>query len=242
MTEPTTRVGKAAKQERNTICHYCNNEGREGGCPKCGKTPQGAITAKLISFDIPTDIIPVVYQGKVWEKPVDPDAPLRMKQYDDALEKVYNMFLQGNIPNFSMFIGSPPKSNKTKFAYCCMQTSLAQRFSVAPLFSTSDWRRLQKVSQVNPFYKLYGKYKWDDLVVRDVLFMFVDHSDERFDEIPLLKSVLDARASFSLSTFIISDYKLNDLVPRYDQESYSAIYNTEDGRDYRRFPVVIHRF
>ena len=95
---------------------------------------------------------------------------------------------------------------------------------------------------MNPFYKLYGKYKWDDLIALDVLFTFVDHSDERFDEIPLMKSMLDTRAAFGLSTFIISDYKLNDLVPRYDQEAYSSIYNPDDKRDYRRYPVVLHRF
>lgn len=239
---PSTRIGRAAAQSSGLICHLCNNEGKEGGCPRCGKTPRAVVAERLISFDIPTDIIPVVYQGQVWEKPPQGDLPLRMQEYDNALEKVYNKFLLGDIPAFSMFLGAPPKSDKTKFAYCCMQTAMTQHYSVAPLLSTSDWRRLQKVSQVNPFYKLYGKYKWDELISKDVLFMYVDHSDERFDEIPLMKSVLDARAMFSLSTFIISDYKITDLVPRYGQEAYSIIYNADDNRDYRRFPVIIQRF
>lgn len=243
MGEPTTRIGKAAAaQAQVAVCHMCNNEGKDGGCPRCGRTPRSANMTKVSAMDVPTDIIPVVYQGQVWERPSVENLPLRIKQYDDALEQVYNKFLQGIIPGFSLFLGAPPKSDKTKFAYCCMQTALAQQFSVAPLLSTSDWRRLQKVSQMNPFYKLYGKYKWDELIARDVLFMFVDHSDERFDEIPLMKSVLDTRAAFGMSTFIISDYKLNDLVPRYDQEAYSAIYNPADGRDYQRYPVVLHRF
>lgn len=243
MQEPVTRLGRAAAmQAKADVCHMCNNEGKEGGCPRCGRTPRAASVAKTLHFEMPTDIIPLVYQGQVWEKPVEEDLPLRIKQYDDSLETIYNKFLMGEIPKFSLFLGAPPKSDKTKFAYCCMQTSLAQGFSVAPLLSTADWRRLQKVSQTNPFYKLYGKYKWDELVALDVLFMFVDHSDERFDEIPLMKSVLDTRAAFNLSTFIISDYKLNDLVPRYNQESYSAIYNPSDKRDYQRYPVVLHRF
>lgn len=241
-TAPATRIGKAAIAEQRTRCHFCNNEGKEGGCPRCGLTPRSSNTVKLLNLEVPTELIPTVYQGVVWEKPEGGDIPLRLQQYDDALEKVYNQFLSGRIPAFSMFIGAPPKSGKNKFAYCCMQTALAQRFTVAPLLSTGDWRRLQKVSQMNPFYKLYGKYQWDNLIALDVVFMFVDHSDERFDEIPLLKSVLDARAAFGLSTFIISDYKLNDLVPRYDKESYSAIYNPSDKRDYLRYPVVMHRF
>lgn len=238
---PTTRIGKAAN-ELSSRCHYCNNEGKEGGCPKCGRTLRSVTSMKLLNLEIPTDLIPVAYQGVVWEKPDGTELPLRIQQFDNALEKVYNKFLSGTIPTFSMFICAPPKSDKNKFAYSCMQTALAQRFTVAPLLSSSDWRRLQKISQMNPFYKLYGKYQWDNLIALDVVFMFVDHSDERFDEIPLIKSVLDARAAFGLSTFIISDYKLNDLVPRYDKDSYTAIYNTSDKRDYQRYPVVLHRF
>lgn len=239
---PTTRLGKAAATEQQQRCHVCNNEGKEGGCPRCGKTPRGAAAVKLLNLEIPTELIPTPYQGVIWEKPSPEGLALRFQEFDNSLEKVYNYFLSGRVPAFSMFIGAPPKSDKTKFAYCCMQTALAQRFSVAPLLSTGDWRRLQRVSQMNPFYKLYNKYQWDQLVALDVVFMFVDHSDERFDEIPLLKSVLDARASFGKSTFIISDYKLNELVPRYDKESYSAIYNSSDKRDYLRYPVIIHRF
>ncbi len=239
---PSTRLGKAAMIAQSVRCHLCNSEGMEGGCPRCGRTPRSVNAVKMLNLEVPTDLIPQPYQGCVWEKPDVEGTPLRFQKFDQDLEKVYNYFLSGRIPAFSMFIAAPPKSDKNKFAYCCMQTALAQRFSVAPLLSTSDWRRLQKISQMNPFYKLYNKYQWDGLISLDVVFMFVDHSDERFDEIPLLKSVLDARAAFGLSTFIISDYKLTDLVPRYDKESYSAIYNVSDKRDYLRYPVVIHRF
>ncbi len=237
-----SRLGKIGEIEKSKVCHLCNNEGKPGGCPRCGLTPRSATSIKMLSLDVPTDIIPTPYQGVLWEKPNEPDKPLRFQQFDDSLEKVNNLFLSGKVPSFSMFIGAPPKSGKNNFAYSCMQTALAQKFSVAPLLSTADWRRLQKVSQMNPFYKLYGKYKWDDLISLDVVFMFVDHSDEKYDEIPLLKSVLDSRAAFCLPTFIISDYKLNDLVPAWNKESYSAIYNSADNRDYYRYPVVLHRF
>lgn len=239
---PATRLGRAAVAEQVTRCHRCNNEGTKEGCPRCGRTLRSAVAVKTLNLEIPTDLIPQPYQGIVWEKPNPEGLPLHIQEFDRSLEKVYNYFLSGRIPSFSLFLGAPPKSDKNKFAYCCMQTSLAQRFSVAPLLSTSDWRRLQKISQMNPFYKLYGKYQWDTLISLDVVFMFVDHSDERFDEIPLMKSVLDSRAAFGLPTFIISDYKLTDLVPRYDKETYSAIYNPSDQRDYLRYPVIIHRF
>lgn len=242
MATSISRMGRAAIEDQKQRCHFCNNEGKPDGCPRCGRTLQMASAVKLLSMDIPTDLVPEPYQGKTWEPPTGDDIPLHFKQFDSALQKVYDYFLSGKIPKFSLFLGAPPKTGKNQFAYCCMQTAIAQKFSVAPLLSTSDWRRLQRVSQMNPFYKLYGKYQWDTLIAMDVVFMFVDHSDERFDEIPLLKSVLDSRAAFGLSTFIISDYKLNDLVPKFHSEAYSSIYNPSDKRDMLRYPVVIHRF
>lgn len=224
-------------------CHVCGDEGKEGGCPRCGLTPRKVTNVRLMNLDVPTDIIPNVYQGVIWSPPPsDEKTPKQLKEFDSALQRVCDMFLSGKIPQFSMFIAAPPKSGKNAFAYTCMQTSIAQKFSVAPLLSTSDWRRLLKVSQMNPFYKLYGKYQWDTLISRDVLFMFVDHSDDHRDDIPLLKSIMDARASFNLSTFIISDYKLTELVPNWNSQVYTMIYNADSKRDYLRYPVILHRF
>lgn len=225
-----------------SVCHTCNNLGKEGGCPKCGLTPRNEVGNRILKTEIPTDIIPKMYQGVMWEKIENENLPLQFKQFDDALEKVYNSFLQGKIPEYSMFISAPSKSGKNLFAYSCMQTSITNRFSVAPLLSTSDWRRLLKVSQINPFYKLYGRYQWDSLVTYDLVFLFVDHSDDRFDSIPIIKSILDARAAFNLSTFIISDYRLNDLVPKWNSDIYTMIYNSNPKRDHKRYPVVLHRF
>lgn len=225
-----------------TRCHLCNNEGKPGGCPRCGLTPRSAVSVKVMNLTPSVDIIPIAYQGVMWEKPVVDKQPLQFKQYDDSLEQIYNQFLGGRIPQFSVFMAAPPKTGKNLFAYSCMQTALAQKFSVAPLLSTSDWRRLYRISQMNPFYKLYGKYQWDGLISKDVVFLFVDHSDDRNDDIPLLKNILDSRAVFGLSTFIISDYRLNDLVPKWNSEVYTMIYNANEKRDYRRYPVILHRF
>lgn len=224
-------------------CHVCNDEGKEGGCPRCGLMPRAVNAKRVLQLQVPVDIIPIHYQGTLWTKPEPTeDMPLRFKQFDESLEKVYNKFLKGEIPNFSMFIAAPPKSGKNLFAYSCMQTAITQRFSVAPLLSTADWRRLYKISQINPFYKLFNKYKWDDLASKDVVFLYVDHSDEHNDDIPLLKSILDTRSSFGFPTFIISDYRLNDLVPKWKKESYTMIYNSSEQRDYNRYPVILHRF
>lgn len=226
----------------DTVCHTCGGYGKEGGCPKCGLTPRKNATVKSLSLDLPLDVIPETYKGKLWEPMQTQSESLAFTDFDNKLVRVQEEFLNARIPKFSMFIAAPPKYGKRMFAYACMQTALVQSFSVAPLFTSADWRRLYKVSQMNPFYKLYDKYKWDDLISRDVLFLSVDHSDDRFDVISLLRDILDTRSGFSKPTFILSDYKLEDLVPRWGDASYNAIYNPNDKRDFLRYPVIIQRF
>lgn len=224
------------------ICSFCGGFGKEGGCPKCGLTIRSAASVKTMHLDVPANVIPVPYQGKLWEKPDDPKLPIKFKEFDTALEKVHTEFMKGTVPFFSMFISSPPKYGKQEFAYACMQLALAQQFSVSPLFSTADWRRLYRVSQVNPFYKLYNEYQWDKLVERDVVFISVDHSDERFDVVGLMKDILDTRSRLSKSTFFISDFKLEDLVRTWSGDDYNLIFNSDPDRDYARYPVIIQRF
>lgn len=225
-----------------SVCHKCNDEGLEGGCPRCGLTPRKASGLKVLHLDIPTEIIPQQYQGLMWDKPAGDDLPMTYRQVDDAMEKIYNKFLSGVLPAYSVFLSAPPKMGKAQFAYACMQTALAQRFSVAPYFSTGDWRRLHKVSQMNPMYKLYNRYRWDGLVSMDVVFLYIDYSEERYTDIPLLKSILDTRASLGKPTFIVSDYKLESLVPRWDSDLFMMIYNPDPKRDFKRYPVLLQRF
>lgn len=225
------------------FCHTCGNLGKEGGCPRCGLTTRQLVQATTMQLDIPADVIPITYQGKIWEKPATTkDTPLKFAEFDNKLERVINEFLSGRIPRFSMFIGAPAKYGKHAFAYSCLQTAFAQRFSIAPLLSTSDWRRLYRVSQMNPFYRLYENYTWDGLILKDVVFIAVDHSDDRYDVISLLRDILDARAGFNKPTFIVSDYKLTELVPKWGDAAYMDIYNPDPSRDLLRYPVVLNRF
>ena len=224
-------------------CHTCGGLGKQGGCPKCGRTPEGAVKVKTMQLDIAIDVIPIQYQGKLWSKPDPvPNQPNKWTDFDSKLQRVHQEFLSGKIPNFSLMACAPAKYGKREFAYSCMQTAAVQGFKVAPLLVASDWRRLYKVSQMNPFYKLYDKYKWDDLIGMDVVFLSVDYSEDRFDSIELLKTILDIRAGFSKSTFILSDCPLTELVPQWGKESYNLIYNPEPDRDYMRYPVILHRF
>lgn len=224
-------------------CHQCDGKGLPGGCPRCGLTPRSVTMSKVASAHIATDLIPTTYQCKSWAPPeLDDKAPLQCKQFDESLQKVHDVFLKGELPTFSMFIAAPSKYGKMQFAYSCLQAAIAHGFSVAPLMISSDWRRIYRVSQTNPMYKLFGKYRWDDLITKDVVFLSVDDSDDRFDVIGLLKTLYDTRAMQGLPTFIISDYMITELVPRFNASDYNKIYNPDPGRDYLRYPVILHRF
>ena len=225
------------------ICHLCGGKGKKEGCPRCGLALRDAVVVQTMQLDVPVDLIPQAYQGKLWVKPESSDSiPLKFREFDNSLDKLKNEFLAGRIPKFSVFLSTPPKYGKHDFAFTCMQTALVQRYSVAPLLSTSDWRRLYRVSQMNPFYKLYDKYKWDDLVSRDVVFLTVDHSDDRFDVISLLKDILDTRASFGKPTFILSDYKLTELTSHWNANNYNLIYNPIPDCDHNRYPYIMQRW
>lgn len=224
------------------ICHTCGGLGKEGGCPKCGLTPRKAVTVKTMNLSVPVEVIPAPYQGKLWERAANPTDILVFRDFDTKLGRIYNEFLNARLPKFSLFFSAPAKYGKHDFAYACMQSALVQNYTVAPLLSSSDWRRLYRVSQMNPFYKLYDKYKWDDLVSRDVVFLSVDHSDDRFDVISLLKDILDTRAGFSKPTFILSDFKIEDLIPKWGDAAYNSIYNPDDKRNFLRYPVILQRF
>ena len=221
----------------DNYCHVCGNKGKPGGCPACGRK-EGQFVK--LTLNAPIEMIPIQYQGKTWESPTEGSQVSR--QFNEKLEKVLTLFQKGDVPKFSMFIGSPAKEGKHLFAYSCMQSALMAGYSSAPLFTTSDWRRLYRVSQTNPMYKLYGQYQWDHLVKMDVVFLSVDHSSDRYDCIALLKDIYDTRAAFNLPTFVISDFKLNELVPGWDKKQYSLIYNPDPNRDTLRYPVVLHNF
>lgn len=222
-------------------CHMCNDQGKEGGCPRCGMFPRQALALKTVSSVQSTEIVPVTYQGKLWSKP-EGVTELSFQEFDNTLEKVHNFFLSGRLPTFSMFIAAPAKYGKVAYGFSCMQTAAAQGYSVAPMMSTSEWRRLYKTSQVNPFFKMYEKYTWDTLIRVEVVFITVDHGDERYDDIILLKDILDTRGRMGLPTFILSDFKLTELTPRWKSEAYSLIYNLDKKCDRYRYPIVLHRF
>ena len=240
---PSTGAGRATSSKFRSVCHRCGGHGLEGGCPRCGLTVQQKVMRKVEALGLPLDIIPAHYQGKLWTRiPATEGVPAKFVDFDNKLETIHKIYMDGLLPHYSVFISGPRKTGKMNFAYSCMQLAAAKTIKIAPMLSTSDWRRLYRVSQMDPMYKLYGHYRWDDLISREVVFMRVDHSEDRYDVFGLLKEVFDTRASMGKATMVISDYKLEDLVSRWGSEEYAMIHDSDPDRDLYRYPVILQRF
>lgn len=223
-------------------CPVCHDEGIEGGCVRCGKEPRVVVKERIGGQLYDSSVIPEHYQGKMWSAPNSEDKELYI-DFDTKLTKIHDNFMVGRFLNFSLFIATPPKYGKLDFAYSCMQTALSYGYSVAPLLSTSEWRRLYTVSKMNSKFKMYGKFTWDELILCDVLFLTVDHGDDdRYDDIVLLKDIYDIRARRNLPTVVISDFRLESLVPRWKSDSYTLLHNTARDCDRLRYPIILHRF
>ena len=221
-----------------TKCPKCYDLGLPGGCPRCGKDRKEIKHLDLSKTETiqNSNIIPSAYKGKVWSYQ-------EHSRFFDNLEKIHKSCCSKEGLHFSLYIASNNSLDKMLFAYSCMQGLLLHNKSVSPLLSTSDLRRLMKVSQINPFFKLFGVWQYDSLMNLDVLFVTVSHLEEtRYTDIATLREVLDCRARFGLPTVFLSDYPLESLVPKWDSRQYLTVYNTNPDRDYIRFPVILQEF
>lgn len=221
-------------------CPVCYDMGKKDGCPRCGKSLVKNLDLDKVSIAFNPSLIPESYQGHYWNPPVSED--FVMADFYKKLDKIHSIYLSAKPLPYSLFLAGPPKIGKLDFAYSALQASIAQGRTTAPLMSTSEWRRLYKIAQINPFYKMYGKYYWDDLICADVVIITVDYSDDHNDDITLMKDIYDIRARQNLSTTIISDFKLEDLVPRWNSSAYNLIYSSNPKCDRKRYPLIIHCF
>lgn len=225
-----------------TKCTKCYDKGKPGGCPKCGKDSSKSKENITFFKEVDTLIIPTRYKGISWTKPDSAENNL-FSNFDNDLEKIHKKFMAGKSIKFSLFIAAPQNYDKLTFAYSCMQASLMHKKVVAPLLSTSDIRRLMRVSQISPFFKLYQSWTYDAVMSADILFVTVTHIDDnRNNDIMLLHELYDTRARLDLPTFVISDYALESLVPKWESKIYSVLIGDGKNVDYLRYPRILQRF
>jgi len=220
-------------------CPECYGEGMVGGCPRCGTVERVDVVVNQ-NMPLLDGIIPQAYQNSVWMMPkfTEKTDPGVVKFYDN-LNKCHELCLNGVVPPYSIYLSDEPKSDKFSFLYSCMQALLLAGIKVSPLLSTADIRRLLVSSQLNPRYKLYDRWTYNYIMGMELLVVSVTHLQDRFDDITVLRELLDTRSRLDLVTWCISDYRLESLAPRWDSDVYLTIYNLEPGRDLKKFPVIL---
>lgn len=218
------------------LCIVCGDRGKPGGCPQCHKDSdkiQSIATHGDPLNILDLDLIPNPYQHKVW---VAGNSPFECK-----LQRIHNIFMDGSYPAYSFFLSAKPLYNKLLFAYSCMQAALARGLRVAPLLSTSDISRLMMTARKNPYYKLFNEYTYDDILYSSILFLTVSHFDNHYDDLLIMREILDVRARANKPTYFISDYPLESLVPSWGSDAYNNLYNVDPDCDRLRYPIIIQQ-
>lgn len=223
-------------------CTRCFDEGKPGGCPKCGLNSD-VMTRKQSTEVTPkvqmSELIPSSYKGLCWHRNED-EKSIAVKNVEKAMDSIYLSCAKGRVPSFSAFICGPMRLNKELFVYSCMQELIVRDFKVAPFLSTIEMRRIIRNSQYNPRYRFLNVWTYDDIMTSDILFITITHlTEDRHSDISLLQEVLDTRSRLDKPTFFVSDYKLESLVSRYQTKEYLAIFNTNANRDKLKYPYIV---
>ena len=196
-------------------CFHCRDQGMIGGCPSCGKTKEfsGNAPVSLTKEVMDSLFIPMYYQQVTWDsRELIREFPelasqRSFKLYLDQLDKVYNIFKSGQIPQKSFMVFAPPRRGKQIWAFSCMKEALQHGYNVVPMLDTSEWRRLNIIATERAYIKdmsLYG-CTMEDMVKADVVFLTVD-KDNFKGSYRAIESLLDKRQRRGKTTILISRY------------------------------------
>lgn len=240
--------------KKKKICFTCGGnpgpEFKETGCPECGAK------YKINSLDVIKEdkklydkakkiVIPDYYLGKIFTKeqlikeyPEQANKNL-FKRYVNNLTKVQDQIAKGVLPKVSGIIIADPKFGKVTWAYSCMQLALANGFTVAPLISTQEVKRLFMMSIKYPNYKLYGEFSFDSYVNSDI--MFVTVSKNLLHEVAYedMSELLDIRSRRNLPTFFISRFDINQITSKDFNEYFKKSLDYDGTNNGLKYPAIV---
>lgn len=197
------------------ICYVCRDKGMLMGCPNCGKEKNfsGNESVELTKDVMDKLYIPNYYQCVNWssdklrkELP-DLNTHRLFNQYIDQLDKIYNIFESGQLPNKSILITAPPKRGKQIWAFSCMKQALRHGYTVSPILDTSEWRRLNIIATERAYIKdmaLYG-CTLEQMITNDVVILSVDHDNFK-GAYRAIQTLIDKRQRRGKATIVISRY------------------------------------
>lgn len=236
--------------ETKPKCYRCRDKGEVGGCPKCGKIKGKAdkvVKEQLIKQDYDKMYIPKDYKGKVWRREVldASKAELcREKKYlafTEQLEKIHSMFLNGQVVNKSAIIVAPRTFSKMTWAYSCMQLAYKHGYKIFPIMDTAQMKRFVTIELERPNNNSFDifKYKYEDLLMADVVFMTVSHGVSRYSAYETIDNIIDERSRMDKPTIVLSRYSCSEFCRFDTYKRFSSIIDKSGKEIGKRYPVFV---
>lgn len=234
-------------------CKYCRDVGIKGGCPKCGKQKDKIIEtvlqkeAGIVTDDITLSKIPEYYRGKVWDKDTlimshkDIDGRSEFNTFVNQMNKVHEIFMNGEIPNKSAIFVAPRKFSKQIWANSCIQFGLKTGHKMLPVMSSN----LLKVAMANMFERPSSSvlaeigYNVEDIMTADCLFVSIDSGWQHTRAYSLIDELMCMRSQLDRPTIFISRFGLEDLTKGDYNKTFRDAINMDSDANRLRYPVYI---
>ncbi|MEG2263481.1 MAG: hypothetical protein RSC68_03815 [Acinetobacter sp.] len=191
-----------------------------GGCPECGKAVEASgkapveITSEVMDkYEVPSYYRDIEWDSQVLKNEFPNLTSHRMfNGYCAQLDKIYQIFKSGHIPNQSCLITAPPRRGKQVFAFSCIKQAISHGYKAVPVIDTSEWRRINVMSSEKVFSKTVRdlEFSVEDIVSADIVFLTVD-KDNFQGAYRSIESLVDKRARKDKPTFIISRFTVEQI-------------------------------
>lgn len=230
-----------------SVCLTCRGKGMLGGCPACGMEASVNAPSKSIEPEVlDACAIPTYYQGLIWSKQIlldthqDARSKGLLERYAEQLQRIYEIFSRGGIPDKSFFVIAPKNMGKQTWAYCCMQEALKHSHTVVPIIDNTQYKRLNIISsdRISSKFLKDLQYTIEDYNTADVMFMTID-PDNFQSSYRTIESVLSKRSRAGKATFVISRYTLEQMsLPDYTN-TFSRNIQASQLQDRNKYVVII---
>ena len=206
-------------------CLLCRDNGKIGGCPKCGKhlNLKGNNEIKVTNKEINKLCIPKNYVNSKWNSLIlkqdynDYSEDSKFKNYVQQLDACINIFKKGELPKISALISSPIGYGKTTWAYNCMIEAMRHNYTVAPLIATTQMRRMMITASERPdWYNSYSDYSYMEYLTADTLFVYIP--TEYAFAYETIVDLVNTRSRLEKPTFFLSNYTIRELIS-HDKKS-----------------------
>lgn len=202
-------------------CLLCRDNGKIGGCPKCGKE-----YALLGNDKIKTPIgvirdlgVPKHYLKEKWNSVIlrqDHEVYIDDADFDNyvnQLDACINILKEGRLPVMSALVTSPIGYGKTTWAYNCILEANSHNFTTVPLVDTGQLRRMFLTASENPSWvNKFANHNYNDYLYADLLIACVSNGPEFIYAYETIVNIVTIRSRLEKPTIFLSNYSANELM------------------------------